>query len=232
MRSFMQSRIAGVTAWARPPLVPELKLRLVTAASPWWTTTPEALAAEGIPEPFWGFAWAGGQSLARYILDHPETVRGKSVLDFGTGGGVVALAALAAGAAFITATEIDPWAIVACEMNLEGLEGDTRRPSGQGEERSWRERVALSEADWIGRALEPGTVVLCGDMSYERELCEKLMDWFATLERSCSIIIGDPGRGWVDHSKFELLREYLAPADSDSEGIYKVRASVLRYTHG
>ncbi|MBC7530556.1 MAG: methyltransferase [Oligoflexus sp.] len=206
----IRSIIHEVTEAARPPLVPELQLALVTAASPWWSMNPSDLQSQGIPEPFWAFAWAGGQSLARFILDHPHYVAGKPVIDFGAGGGIVSLAALKAGASHVTATEIDPWAIVACEVNLE----------------SYRGQVDLSCEDWIGRQLPLGSILLCGDMSYERELCDRLLVWFGEQE-DCTILIGDPGRGFIAKDRFEELATYLAPTDSDSDGRYKVRASVL-----
>jgi predicted nicotinamide N-methyase len=208
----IRSIIMDVTETTNPPLTPELSLRLVTADSPWWNLTPEDLGAMNIPEPFWAFAWGGGQSLARYILDNPHFVAGKTVIDFGAGGGIVSLAALEAGAAHVTATEIDPWAIVALEENLKDYEG----------------RIELSCEDWIGRELSADCVLLCGDMSYERELCDRLMLWFEQLEVR-SILIGDPGRGFIDKSYFKELASYMAPTDSDSDGQYKVRSSVLGY---
>ncbi|RYZ52296.1 MAG: methyltransferase [Proteobacteria bacterium] len=201
-----------VTKRTHPPLTPELSLRLVTADSPWWSLNPRDLESMDIPEPFWAFAWGGGQSLARYILDNPSSVAGKSVIDFGAGGGIVSLAALEAGAAHVTATEIDPWAIVALEENLRPYEG----------------RFELSCEDWIGRNLDRESVLLCGDMSYERELCERLMQWFGVLKVE-SILIGDPGRGFIDKTYFKELASYLAPTDSDADGRYKVRSSVLAY---
>lgn len=201
-----------VTHVACPPLVPELQLALVTAASPWWTMAPEELERQGIPEPFWAFAWAGGQCLARFILDNPHYVADRDVIDFGAGGGIVSLAALKAGAAKVLATEIDPWAIVACAENL----------------RAYEERVELSCEDWIGRPLPRGTILLCGDMSYERSLCDRLLAWFEELE-DCTILIGDPGRGFIERECFEELATYLAPTDSDSDGRYKVKAFVLKW---
>ncbi len=199
--------ILSVTKLAAPRLTPELNLRLVTADSPWWRKTPEELEAQGIPEPFWAFAWSGGQALARYILDHPELVADKDVVDFGAGGGIVSLAARAAGARSIVATEIDPWALVAYRMNVAGGE--------------------IFEEDWIGRELAAGTVLLCGDMSYSVELCQALMVWFSSL-RGVEIVIGDAGRGFIARERFETLAVYDAPADYDDEGKYWVKASVLR----
>ncbi len=209
-RDHKRDIILAVSERRCPPLVPELELSLVTVRSPWWTMHPDDLDRMGVPEPFWAFAWAGGQSLARFILDNPHFVAGKHVIDFGTGGGIVGLAALHAGAAQLTATDIDPWAIVACKENL----------------KIFAHRIELSEADWIGRQLPEGSILLLGDMSYERELCDKLIAWFETLV-DCTILVGDAGRGFVDKKRFAELATYLAPADSDSDGQFKVTASVL-----
>ena len=100
--------VADWTAVASAPLVPELRLHLATEVTPLWEATESALARHGLPPPYWAFAWAGGQALARYLLDRPETVAGRRVLDFASGGGIVALAAARAGAAAVTAVEIDP----------------------------------------------------------------------------------------------------------------------------
>src|SRR5437764_5029635 len=105
------------TAITAPPLVPEIRLHLATEVTPIWQATEESLARNGLPPPFWAFAWAGGQSLARYVLDHPETVAGREVLDFGSGSGLVAIAAAKAGAARVTAADIDPFAAAAITLN-------------------------------------------------------------------------------------------------------------------
>ncbi len=96
------------TAIARPPLVPEIALYLATEVTPIWQATEESLARFGTPPPYWAFAWAGGQALARYLLDHPDTVAGHEVLDIGSGSGIVAIAAAKAGARRVVAAEIDP----------------------------------------------------------------------------------------------------------------------------
>src|SRR5215467_7887078 len=90
--------IRANTALVTPPLVPEIKLHLATEVVPLWRLTEEELQAQGIPPPYWAFAWAGGQALARYILDHRDLVAGSAVLDFGSGSGLVAIAATLAGA--------------------------------------------------------------------------------------------------------------------------------------
>src|SRR5215831_7657497 len=100
--------IRANTALVAPPLVPEIRLHLATEVVPLWRLTEEELQAQGIPPPYWAFAWAGGQALARYLLDQPDRVRGAAVLDFGSGSGLVAIAAAKAGAASVRAADIDP----------------------------------------------------------------------------------------------------------------------------
>jgi predicted nicotinamide N-methyase len=100
--------ILANTRLIAPPLTPEIRLRLADEAVPIWKKTEEELGAMGLPPPFWAFAWAGGQALARYVLDHAELVKGKRVLDFASGSGLIAIAAARAGAAEIAASDIDP----------------------------------------------------------------------------------------------------------------------------
>src|SRR6266700_1582571 len=107
------------TALIAPPLVPEVRLHLATEVVPLWRKTEEELEAEGVPPPYWAFAWAGGQALARYVLDNPEIVAGKTVLDFGAGSGIVALAAARAGAAHVLAADIDKFSGAAIRANAE-----------------------------------------------------------------------------------------------------------------
>jgi predicted nicotinamide N-methyase len=105
------------TLFSAPPLAPEIRLHLATQVTPIWQATEENLSRWGTPPPFWAFAWAGGQALARYILDHPEAVAGRDVLDIASGSGLVAIAAAKAGARRVTAADIDPYAIAAIGLN-------------------------------------------------------------------------------------------------------------------
>ena len=111
--------ILANTRLQRPPHAPELQLWLADEVTPIWRMTEEELGALGLPPPFWAFAWAGGQALARYLLDHPDEVAGRTVLDFATGSGLVAIAALCAGAASATACDIDPFCAAAVALNGE-----------------------------------------------------------------------------------------------------------------
>lgn len=119
MKTDPESFIRANTGILSPPHVPEIRLHLASEAHDLWLKTEEELEAIGLPPPFWAFAWAGGQGLARYVLDHPDTVRGRSVVDFASGSGLVAIAAMLAGAAEVLAVDIDPWTETAVRLNAE-----------------------------------------------------------------------------------------------------------------
>lgn len=150
--------IRANTAVLAPPLVPEVRLHLATEIVPLWRKTEEELEREGIPPPFWAFAWAGGQALARYILDHPAEVGGKAVLDLGAGSGLVAIAAAKAGASSVLAADVDRFAIAATRLNAE-LNGVTLSTTG--------EDLIGSDATW--------SAILVADMCYERPLADGLL---------------------------------------------------------
>jgi predicted nicotinamide N-methyase len=172
-----------------PPLTPELKLYLATEIVPLWRRTEEELEAMGVPPPYWAFAWAGGQALARYVLDNPALVAGKRVLDFGAGSGIVALAAAKAGAASVLAADIDKFSIAAIQANAaaNGL------------------AVATTAEDLIGSA-EAFGVILVGDMCYERPLAERLMAWLKSS--AAEILLGDPGRSYFPKQGLVRLALY------------------------
>jgi len=129
------SFIRANTAAMSPPLVPEIRLHLASEITPLWQATEQTLARDQLPPPYWAFAWAGGQALARYLLDPPERVAGRAVLDFGAGSGLVAIAAAKAGAASVTAAEIHPFAAAAIAAHSAphgvALELVTSHPSGR-----------------------------------------------------------------------------------------------------
>ena len=180
------------TALLAPPLVPEVRLHLAIEVVPLWRKTEEELEAEGVPPPYWAFAWAGGQALARYVLDHPEAVRGKKALDFGSGSGLVAIAAAKAGAAHVLAADIDGFAAAAIALNAEANDA----------------RIDITQEDVIGREGDWETILL-GDMCYERPLAERLLAWLR--ERASSgvlVLLGDPGRSYFPKSGVEKLATY------------------------
>jgi predicted nicotinamide N-methyase len=195
-----------------PPLVPEILLHLATEVIPLWQSTEEELAEKGVPPPFWAFAWAGGQALARHILDHPEIVAGKSVLDFGSGSGLVAIAALKAGAKSAIAADTDPFAAAAIAINGRANDVD----------------IGVETRDVIGTR-GPWQVILVGDMCYERPLAERLLDWLQEEERSGRhILLGDPGRSYFPKSGVEKLATYSVPVTRELEDREIRETSVYR----
>ena len=199
-----RSFILANTGLQAPPHVPEIRLHLADEAHDLWHKTEEELATIGLPPPFWAFAWAGGQGVARYILDHPEAVRGKTVLDFASGSGLVAIAAMKAGAKSVVASDIDHFALPAIDINA--------KANGVA--------VTASLDDLIG-ADHGWDVVLAGDVFYEKPLADRLIPWFAKLaERGAEIIVGDPGRAYLPKDRLEQLAVYTVPvtrALEDSE---------------
>ena len=197
-RSFIRAN----TALSSPPLVPEIRLHLAGEITPLWQATEATLARDQLPPPYWAFAWAGGQALARHVLDHPELVRGKRVLDFGAGSGLLALAAAKAGASAVTAAEIDPFAAAAIALNaaLNAVE------------------VGVETADVIGSAATPWQVVLVGDMCYERPLAERLTAWLRRLAADGALVLlGDPGRNYLPKDGLTALARYTVPTPLDLE---------------
>lgn len=171
--------------------VPELQLYLADEAHDLWHKTEAELATIGLPPPFWAFAWAGGQGVARYILDHPELVRGKTVLDFASGSGLVALAAMKAGAQSVVASDIDPFALPAIALNAVANQFDIPTTSDNliGQDQGW-------------------DVVLAGDVFYDKPFADQLMPWFRQLaKRGALVLMGDPGRAYLP--KRDLIEQAL-----------------------
>jgi predicted nicotinamide N-methyase len=173
----------------RPPHTPEIELYLATEIEPIWRSTEEALGKQGVDPPFWAFAWAGGQAVARYLLDHPEQARGKRVLDFATGSGLVAIAAMKAGATSALGADIDPFCAAAVALNAEanGVE------------------VAFTSDDLLNADPPAFDVICAGDVCYEWPLASRVIDWLRTAHPAgARVLLGDPGRAY-------LPREGLIP---------------------
>lgn len=178
-----------------------------------WLKTEEDLEAIGLPPPFWAFAWAGGQGLARYILDHPETVRGKRVLDFASGSGMVAIAAAMSGAATVLAADIDVWAKSAVRLNaaLNGV------------------NVDFTSDDLIGRSVDVD-VILAGDVFYESDFARALVAWFSsTAKEGCLVLVGDPGRSYRPTEHLEPLATYQVPVTRVLEDSEVKETTVWRF---
>lgn len=197
------------------PHAPELSLHVADEATELWRKTEEELGRIGLPPPFWAFAWAGGQALARYILDHPETVRGRRVLDFASGSGLVAIAAMKAGASEVTACDIDAFAIAAIPLNAQanGVSVTPVRADLIGQDQGW-------------------DTVLAGDICYERDLAARVTDWlFALNQRGATVLIGDPGRSYLPKDRLEKLAVYEVPVTRTLEDADTKRTSVWRFLH-
>ncbi|HUZ72774.1 MAG TPA: 50S ribosomal protein L11 methyltransferase [Stellaceae bacterium] len=189
------------TVLAAPPLVPEIRLHLATEVTPLWQATEATLAATGLPPPYWAFAWAGGQGLARHVLDHPLLVRGRRVIDVGAGSGLGAIAAARAGAQHVTALEIDPFAVAAIALNAAAN----------------RVAVVTAAADAAAYA-EPADVVLVGDMCYERALAARLVTWLAGRAASGALVLlGDPGRAYLPRVGLAECARYTVPTSRELE---------------
>jgi predicted nicotinamide N-methyase len=195
------------------PHAPEIALHVADEATELWQRTEEELGDIDLPPPFWAFAWAGGQALARYILDHPETVRGQRVLDFASGSGLVAIAAMKAGAAEVTACDIDPFAIAAMSVNAQA------------------NSVAVTPlaADIVGQDGGWDTV-LAGDICYEHDLAARVIDWLLALyNRGATVLIGDPGRSYLPKDRLESLAVYEVPVTRTLEDSDIKKSSVWRF---
>lgn len=197
--------IAAQTTVASAPLVPEIRLHLATAVTPLWQATEATLARDNLPPPYWAFAWPGGQALARYVLDHPDSVRGRRVLDFAAGCGIGALAAAKAGAASVSAAEIDPVASAAMTLNAK-LNKAT---------------VALVEHDLTGSVDDAAgrwDVVLAGDVFYEKPMADRVEPWLRGLaRRGVRVLVADPGRAYMPKAGLAEIGRYTVPTSRDLE---------------
>jgi predicted nicotinamide N-methyase len=193
--------ILAQTVIAAPPLVPEIKLHLATEITPIWEATEATLTQMNLPPPYWAFAWAGGQALTRFLIDHPDWVKGKRVLDFAAGSGLSAIGAAKAGAALTQAAEIDDFAIAAIALNA----------------RINNVAIDLVREDLVGVAPR-WDVVLAGDVCYERPMAEKVIAWFRALAgRGVAILMGDPGRAYLPQSGLLELARYQVPTSLELE---------------
>jgi predicted nicotinamide N-methyase len=201
------------TSTISPPHVPEVRLHLADEAHDLWHKTEEQLAETGLPPPFWAFAWAGGQGLARYVLDNPQTVRGRKVIDFASGSGLVGIAAMLAGADAVTCADIDPYAFEAASINA-ALNDVT---------------VSPLRGNLIG-STQDGHVLLAGDVFYDRRLAFELIFWFETLAaRGVDILIGDPGRAYLPKQRLEQLAAYEVPVTRALEDADVKSTTVWRF---
>jgi predicted nicotinamide N-methyase len=198
------------------PHVPQIVLHVADEAIPLWDKTEDELGTMGLPPPYWAFAWAGGQALARYVLDHAERIAGRRVLDLASGSGLVAIAAAQAGAAPVVAADIDPFAASAIELNAAAN----------------HVRVEVLLTDLLNLT-PPQTlrydVILVGDFFYERTTSQRAL---AFLERyaalGATVLIGDPGRAYLPKARLTRLHEYDVPVTRELEDFDIKRTAVWR----
>ena len=208
--SFVRANTAIETA----PLVPEIRLHLASEILPIWQATEEELAKLGLPPPYWAFAWAGGQALARYVLDNPDLVRGKRVLDFASGSGLVAIAAAMCGADRVTAVDIDDYAAAAIAMNaaLNDVAVDAETGDIIGTDDGW-------------------DVILTGDICYEQPLADRVADWLRGLSESGrTVLLGDPGRTYLPKDGLEWMVRYAVKTTRELEDTDVRNAVVWRFS--
>ncbi len=202
-REDMAEFICAQTATGTASIVPEIKLYLASEVTPLWHLTEERLRGnDPLPPPYWAFAWPGGQGLARYILDNPELVRGKRVMDFAAGCGIAAIAAMKAGATQALADDIDLLSQTAIGLNagLNGVEVEIHR-------------VISMEKAFTGADL-----IVVGDVFYQQAMSAVILRWlYLCIAQGVRVLVADPGRAYVPKEGLKELVRYDVPTSRDLE---------------
>jgi predicted nicotinamide N-methyase len=194
--------IRANTRLEAPPLVPEIELHLASELVPLWQASEAELEREGVPPPYWAFAWAGGQALARYLLDNAQLVRGRAVLDFGAGSGLQGLAAARAGAARVLALDIDPFACAAIRLNAAAN----------------ALAVEIGVEDLIDDPCTAFDLILAGDVCYERPMAGRVERWLKALAvAGKTVLLGDPGRTYLPREGLERVTGYAVKTTREIE---------------
>jgi predicted nicotinamide N-methyase len=205
--------IGANTELIAPPLVPEIRLHLAAESLPIWRKTEEELGQMNVPPPYWAFAWAGGQALARFILDNRHLVAGRRVLDLGAGSGLVSIAAMMAGAAQAVAADIDALALAAIRLNAEA--------NGVP--------VETTAADLLAGPPSAAEIVLVGDLFYERALAERVLAFVeAARQGGAEVLVGDPRRSYFPGDRFQQVALYSVPVTRELEDAEIKRSAVWR----
>ena len=206
--------IIANTRLQRPPHAPEIALYLADEITPIWRMTEEALGQMGVPPPFWAFAWAGGQGVARYVLDHPHEVAGRTILDLATGSGLVAIAAMKAGAASVLGADIDGFCQAAVELNAAANDVVVR----------------YTAENLLEAPPPPVDVILAGDIAYERPMAERAFAWLRTAhEAGIRVLVGDPGRSYFPRDGLVQLAEYQVPTTRELEDMEVKKTGVWSF---
>ncbi|MGV9010343.1 class I SAM-dependent methyltransferase [Brevundimonas sp.] len=199
------------------PHAPEISLWLADEVTQIWRLTEDALDQIGLAPPFWAFAWAGGQGLARWVLDNPREVADKQVLDFATGSGLVGIAAMKAGAKSILCADIDPFCGAAVQMNG-ALNGVT---------------LDFITHDLLDAPAPDVDVICAGDVFYEKPMAERVLPWLtAAHRRGIRVLVGDPIRTYFPKGGFDLLAEYQVPTTRELEDMAIKRTRVWALADG
>ena len=206
--------IRGHTAVTSPPACPELRLHLASEVTPLWEATETYLEQSNVPPPYWAFPWVGGQALARYILDNPQLVAGKSVLDFASGSGLDGIAARLAGATEVLATDIDKVALTAIDLNM--------KENGVV--------IDISDRDVLDESECPWDVIVAGDVCYEKPMAEKTFAWLRRCSKTgAKALMADPGRAYLPKTGLMRLAQITIACSLDLEdktsrdvGIYQI----------
>jgi len=207
--------IVRLTPISAPPACPEIELYLAADMTALWAAMERQLGVAGIAPPLWSIAWAGGQAMARYLLDNPEHAAGRHVLDVGSGSGICAIAAAKAGAASVTANDIDPLACLAISENA-ALN---------------RVKVEIDRTDRLGLDIGQIDLVLAADVWYERQLAERITPWLRRLARTgATVLLGDKGRRHLPQRHLLPIADYLVPTPESLEPAGVTKARVWRFS--
>lgn len=189
-------------------------MRVAGEITPLWHATEAWLAEAGLEPPFWAFPWAGGQALARYVLDTPSCVAGRAVVDFASGSGLVGLAAARAGARTVVALDVDPLAESAARQNAS--DNDLA--------------LTFETTDRVGESLRGVDLLLAGDVFYDAQNAARFVEWFRMLAREgVRVLVGDPGRAYAPREGVRGLLEVDVPVPEELEGKRSLRARVLEF---
>jgi len=206
--------ILANTRLQRPPHTPDIQLHLADEITPIWRMTEAALGDMGVPPPFWAFAWAGGQALARYVLDHPEMVLGRRVVDFAAGSGLVGIAAMKAGAAHALCADIDEFCAAAVALNAEA-NGVT---------------LGFTAENLLNAPPPDADVILAADISYEQPLAGRVRAWLAEAHaRGAAVLMGDPRRSYFATDGLRPLAEYQVETTRELEDFAVKRTGVWTF---
>jgi predicted nicotinamide N-methyase len=188
------------TQLSAAPLIPEIALYLATEITPIWQATEDWLREKNIAPPFWAFAWPGSVALARHVLDHPDTVAGRRVLDFAAGCGLAAIACALAGAAHVEACDIDPLAVAATRLNA--------AENGA--------KVIALDGDVVGNACR-WDLILCGDVCYEAPMTGRILPWLRQMAATAEVWVADPGRAYLPAHVMAAFTRMVVPTTIELE---------------